>query len=79
MEKLWKINCAIFSTSMIDVETGDGSLDGALAQIFMLDALETRWKGENCGMERDDATANQRTTIFHAGKTWSLSIFSRDG
>jgi hypothetical protein len=39
MEKLWKINCAISSMSVIDMKTGDGSLDGALAQIFMLDDL----------------------------------------
>ena len=56
MEKLWKINCAISSMSVIDVKTGDGSLDGALAQIFMLDDLVSEnslkrgnlWDGTRC-------------------------------
>ena len=35
---------------------------------LMLLTREIWWKGENCGTERDDAAANQRTRKFHEGK-----------
>jgi hypothetical protein len=64
----------------LTLRTGDGSLDGALAQISMLDALAAgnSMKRGNCGMQRDDATANQRATTFHGGKTWRISIFTEN-
>lgn len=55
MEKLWKINCAIFVMLVIDVKMGDGSLDGFYALHFHLTsscgAVGGKLKGEIYGMD----------------------------